>query len=122
MRLISVIPLVILTGEMISPALATFNPQPDIVETLQAEARGRAEEAIVRARQMLSEVSIKIVETEPIQVGDARQVILDLAKRWGADLIVGGSHGYRGIDRFMLGSVSEAVAMHAHSSVEVIWQ
>ena len=26
---------------------------------------------------------------------------------WGADLIVMGSHGWRGINRFLLGSVSE---------------
>lgn len=43
--------------------------------------------------------------------------------RWdetGADLIVMGSHGCRGVDRMMLGSVSESVAIHAHCSVEVI--
>jgi nucleotide-binding universal stress UspA family protein len=31
-----------------------------------------------------------------------------------------GSHGRRGINRFLLGSVSEAVAAHAHCSVEII--
>jgi nucleotide-binding universal stress UspA family protein len=120
MRVISVIPLVIPTGAMILPTHAPVTVQPSIVEALQKEARDRGEEAFSRARQILGEAGIKVVETESLPVGDARQVILDQAKDWGADLIVVGSHGYRGVDRFMLGSVSESVAMHAHTSVEII--
>jgi nucleotide-binding universal stress UspA family protein len=37
-----------------------------------------------------------------------------------ADLIVVGSHGYRGFKRFLLGSVSQAVASHAKCSVEIV--
>jgi nucleotide-binding universal stress UspA family protein len=49
-------------------------------------------------------------------------VILDQAESWGADLIVLGSHGYSGWRRFLLGSVSHAVATHAHCSVEIVRQ
>ena len=52
--------------------------------------------------------------------GPARIVILDEAESWGADLIVVGSHGYRAWERFLLGSVSQAVVSHAKCSVEVI--
>jgi nucleotide-binding universal stress UspA family protein len=45
--------------------------------------------------------------------------ILDLVKEWAADLIVAGSHG-RGLDRLIMGSVSESVAIYAHCSVEVV--
>ncbi len=51
--------------------------------------------------------------------GEPRKVILDLAKEWPADLILIGSHGRRGIERAVLGSVSEAVATHANCSVEM---
>lgn len=51
--------------------------------------------------------------------GDTRKVILDLAKNWPADLIMVGSHGRRGIEKAVLGSVSEAVATHAGCSVEM---
>jgi nucleotide-binding universal stress UspA family protein len=48
------------------------------------------------------------------------EVILEEARRWDADLIIVGSHGRRGFKRFLLGSVSEAVAMKAHCSVVVV--
>jgi nucleotide-binding universal stress UspA family protein len=53
-------------------------------------------------------------------VGGAKEVILDEAERWGADLIVVGSHGHHGLRRFLLGSVSRAVASHARCSVEIV--
>jgi nucleotide-binding universal stress UspA family protein len=118
-RAISVVPLIVPFGETI-PIGPVYYPLSDVTEKLQNEARGRSEEAVARAHQILSEARITIVETECLPIGDARQVILDEAKAWNADLIVVGSHGYHGIDKLMLGSVSESVAMHAHCSVEVI--
>ena len=58
--------------------------------------------------------------TTEVANGSAKDVILDEAERWGADLIVLGSHGYSGWRRFLLGSVSHAVATHARCSVEIV--
>jgi nucleotide-binding universal stress UspA family protein len=55
-----------------------------------------------------------------VRVGDARECIIDSAGAWGANLIVVGSHGQRGIRRFLLGSVAEFVARHAKCSVEIV--
>ncbi len=52
--------------------------------------------------------------------GHPKEAILDEAEKWMADLIVLGSHGYRGWQRFLLGSVSQAVASHANCSVEIV--
>ena len=58
--------------------------------------------------------------TSSVGEGDARNVILDCAEEWGADLIVVCSDRQKGLKRFLLGSVAEAVARHAHCSVEII--
>jgi|SRR5579872_120361 len=118
-RLISVVPLIVPVADTI-PLAPIYYRSPEVTDILQKEARGRAEEAVTRARQMLTEAGVNPIEIEPFPVGDPKEVILDQAENWGADLIVVGSHGHRGIDRLMLGSVSEAVAMQAHCSVEVI--
>src|SRR5690242_4960284 len=52
--------------------------------------------------------------------GDARRAILDAAAEWRPDLVVMGSHGRSGLQRFLLGSVSDSVVRHAPRSVEVV--
>ena len=70
------------------------------------------------AEQVLASVGLKA--TAAVLSGNPKEVILEEAKKWNADLIVVGSHGRRGFKRFLLGSVSEAVAMNAHCSVVVV--
>jgi nucleotide-binding universal stress UspA family protein len=55
-----------------------------------------------------------------VEIGDARETIIESAIAWHADLILVGSHGKRGIQSFLLGSVSESVARHAKCSVEIV--
>ncbi|HEV2495851.1 MAG TPA: universal stress protein [Terriglobia bacterium] len=55
-----------------------------------------------------------------VEKGDVREKILESAGDWGASLIVLGSHGHRGVRRFLLGSVAESVARHAACSVEIV--
>lgn len=58
--------------------------------------------------------------SELVGEGDPKSVILDQAANWNADLIVLGSHGWKGLGRFLMGSVSEAVTRHAGCSVEIV--
>ncbi|MFN2407796.1 MAG: universal stress protein [Pyrinomonadaceae bacterium] len=67
---------------------------------------------------MLASVGLKA--SGEVLSGKPKEIILEDAKKWNADLIVVGSHGRRGFKRFLLGSVSEAVAMNAHCSVVVV--
>jgi len=55
-----------------------------------------------------------------LPIGEPRDILLDCARNWKADIIVLGSHGWRGLDLLLIGSVSESVALHAECSVEVI--
>lgn len=52
--------------------------------------------------------------------GSPKHVILEEAEKLDADLIVVGSHGLGTIGRFLLGSVSQAVATHAQCSVLIV--
>jgi nucleotide-binding universal stress UspA family protein len=60
------------------------------------------------------------VTTEVVADGETRRMILETAAKWPADVIVVGSHGRTGLDRLLLGSVSEAVVRRAPCSVEVV--
>ncbi|HVI72735.1 MAG TPA: universal stress protein [Pyrinomonadaceae bacterium] len=55
-----------------------------------------------------------------IRRGSPADQILEEADTWGADCILVGARGIRGIDRLLLGSVSSAVSARAHCSVEVV--
>ena len=55
-----------------------------------------------------------------VHEGYIKERILEISREWPADLIVVGSHGRRGFTKFLLGSVSEAIASHATCSVEIV--
>jgi nucleotide-binding universal stress UspA family protein len=89
-------------------------------QAVEEAGRSRASEALERATEALRDAGVTGVEASEPLIGDPKAVILDEAAQWSADIIVTGSHGWRGLDRLMMGTVSESVAMHAHCSVEVI--
>ncbi len=50
----------------------------------------------------------------------SKSAILEESKKWNADLIVLGSHGRRGMNKFLLGSVSQTVAEHSDVPVLIV--
>jgi nucleotide-binding universal stress UspA family protein len=92
---------------------------PDQIEELSKNGEAHAKESVRKAAAMLAKTALKIC-TEVTEPKDSpARAILEMADEWKADLIVMGSHGRRGLDRIVLGSVSESVALHARCSVEV---
>ena len=80
---------------------------------LEDLARTIVAAAVKKVRQQ--QVGALDVKGEAIP-GHAKDAILEEARSWGADLIVVGSHGYTGLKRFWLGSVSLAIASNAATS------
>ena len=88
------------------------------VAKVEQERRKEAKELVRRAALRLRKVGFKT--SEIVEEGDTKARIVDNAAKWHADLIVLGSHGWKGLGRFLMGSVSEAVTRHAGCSVEVV--
>lgn len=78
----------------------------------------KAEDLVTQNAKRLEAAGFSVATS--VKEGDAKKEILDFAEQWQPDLIVVGSHGRRGFDRLLLGSVSEAVARHAHCSVQIV--
>ena len=89
----------------------------EIDVALRKQAQNIADGAITLLKPKLNQTISLDARIVP---GPPRNVILDEAESWGADLIVVGSHGYRAWERFLLGSVSQSVVSHAKCSVEVV--
>ncbi|HEY6944663.1 MAG TPA: universal stress protein [Candidatus Acidoferrum sp.] len=90
------------------------------VEELNQSALDAAKAAVAKAKEILLRARLTVTTDVPIDRDAPAKTILEKAKEWGADLIVVGSHGRRGFDRWALGSVSESLAMNAPCSVEVV--
>jgi nucleotide-binding universal stress UspA family protein len=84
-----------------------------IVETLTDEA-GKTMEKVRKRKQEIK--SLKTI----IRQGNPAEEILDAAEKLKADMIVTGSHGRRGAQKFLLGSVSSKIVDHASCSVLVV--
>jgi nucleotide-binding universal stress UspA family protein len=88
------------------------------LETALESQKQNAEALVRKAAELLRARGIKVAAG--LEVGDPKSKILDVADEWRADLIVVGSHGRRGFERFLMGSVSDAVARHAKCSVQIV--
>lgn len=102
--------------------VSLYVPPQSYYEKIDKVTRERAREIVERAAEKIragaQSEGLK-VSTEVLS-GSPKQVLVDEAERWSADLIVVGSHGLTRWNRMLLGSVSQAVATHAPCSVEIV--
>jgi nucleotide-binding universal stress UspA family protein len=113
----------VLVLQVVEPKIFSAPPQmsagyePELAEMMKEQFK-MAQQTVDRAAATLKTAGFnargRVVEAE------TRAGILDLASEWQADLIVLGSHGRKGVQRFVLGSVAEAVARGAYCSVLIV--
>ena len=78
-----------------------------MIDSLVADGQ-RSLDALAASRRSKCPIGQVLLKT-----GDARDAINQTAKELGADLIVVGTHGRRGLSRALLGSVAETVVRTA---------
>lgn len=101
--------------EIVEEAQRAFREQAQkTLETHLADELALLEQSGVRINRMRVGAAVDF--------GSPSERILALAEELQADLIVIGTHGRKGIQRVMVGSVAENVLRHAHCSVWVVRQ
>ena len=112
---------VILVNDPSAPELLDklIPPLGRMLEEELKEERAWVQEISARSYDILRSVGIKA--TCAVREGDPKRELPAAAEEWGADCIFVGSAGFSNrVERFVLGSVSAAVAARAHCSVEVV--
>jgi nucleotide-binding universal stress UspA family protein len=87
---------------------------PGVVE----EMIGKAKEKLAVIEQKAQEVGVAIDTL--VREGEAYEVINNFVQKNGIDLIVMGSHGRRGLQRLLMGSVTERTIGYATCPVLVV--
>ena len=94
-------------------------PLEKMLEEDRQEERAWVEKISKQSVEILSAAGIKV--TCVLREGDPKQELCKAAEEWNADCIFVGSAGFSNrFERFVLGSISGAVAARAHCSVEVV--
>ena len=113
---------IITVMEPFQPYVAeTWTMSAQFYDEVERSIKTQADEDLRKAVKVFqAAINNNVTVTTAAVRGNPKAAIVEEAERWGADLIVVGSHGYRGFKRMLLGSVSQAVAAHAPCSVEIV--
>lgn len=93
-------------------------PADSTMEVVYNRLESIGTEAMKEAEEKAEKYGLKF--NSYIREGHAGEEIVKLAEEIGADLIVLGSHGKSGIDRLLLGSVTDFVTRHSKISTMVV--
>lgn len=84
---------------------------------LRMGAQGFLDRLAGEARAGGVDPEIRLVESEEKHVSD---MLIEAAADWQADLLVVGTHGRRGIERFFVGSVAERLVRKGQTSLLLV--
>ena len=112
--------LVAATDPITPSAIGRFIPPvKHLVNEINESERDWIENMAAPSLQILKDAGLKA--TLHMHAGNPKQVLVDEAEKWSADAIFVGANRFGSrLERFLLGSVSAAVAARAACSVEVV--
>ena len=89
--------------------------QDQYLNAARAEARAAMEGAAKRLQDVGVQAETRVIESHAVWRG-----VIEAIEACGADLVVMGSHGRRGLERLVLGSVTQSVLSHTKVSTLVV--
>jgi len=89
----------------------------ETIELMRADGKAILDQAQSFAKRQGMECDSELIERMGAKAADS---ILEQAEKWGASLIVMGTHGRRGLARLAIGSDAEAVLRNADSPVLLV--
>lgn len=95
-------------------------PSDDTIYEINQMLKEETKQNLKRVEEIRDEVDSSIKVTSLVKEGSPAAVILDVAEDEDVDLIVIGSSGKTGFDRFLMGSVASKVVKSAKCSVLVV--
>ncbi len=110
----------ILALSVIETAAFIGLPADDLIMSTKNLLEEEASRALDKLKNLVKDSGYNIKLTLNIDEGSAADTILKVAEKENVDLIVMGTSGKHGIDRFLLGSVTEKVVRHATCPVLVV--
>ena len=88
------------------------------IDTIEQDRKRQAQKIVMRAADKLRTAGFKC--SAVVVSGEPAAEIIARGKSWRADVIVIASYDLHGLNRLLVGSVSESVARHADCSVEIV--
>ena len=102
-----------------TPQVIPVGPLSGYVTTSAARSEEDVKKAEAIVEQLAKERTGLHVSTR-VDLGQPAEVICEVAKSMGADLVVVGARGHNAAQRFLLGSISDRVVHHAPCPVLVV--
>ncbi|MAU16618.1 MULTISPECIES: universal stress protein [Flavobacteriaceae] len=99
--------------------MATGGSLNNYFEEFISGAKKLGDKIVSDASDTLKSMNKTLTITTNVVSGAPKNVILEKAEEWDADLIVVGSQGQGALSRLLLGSVSQYLATHAKCSVMI---
>ena len=96
-------------------------PSDDSVFSINQMLKKAAEKNLEKVEKFKEESNNTVKLTLKVDEGSPADVILDTIEKENIDLVVMGSSGKSGFDRFIMGSVAEKVVKAAETSVLVVY-
>ncbi len=100
---------------LVAAVTGIYQAIPEIVKLKSEEDRKLVAKASDEIRRLFPKWRVEY----KIFTGDPASEVVEIAKSWGADLIVIGSHGRSLVGRLFFGSVSHEVLIHSPYSVRI---